>query len=569
MRSLGIILLFSDIFFSSYVSAQVDLFQAPDETQIKGWLSTCSSCASLQRLRASAFGIELAPNYVTLAMKFANGTVSRVLKVEPSDAYVAGMMSWVWEASTLSRNLEFGWEAVARRHQYTSVMTKELQYLLDEKERYYPVLDLEYGGISMPDGIYASSHMRSMILEALNATGIATARNKPFWRTIPTNYAVIAATLQNELGQAPSELQDPGELLGFDALVITNTTAILSAVWYQFSFVPRGIGGIEYVKTDMLPTVGGFCTSKISHIPSAQVNMTSIRAFVHSLEAQYKSRTGPGKRLMTGISRVILRLNSTETEKRYSFGHEVYSALHDTRFNPGSTKTTVVRDEEDSEAWLWEPALFIARKTKGQLNSSLPIGCYPDAPACKELNECIRQEANGELVLCEDVLQIPGTSFQEKLDTGVQSGVWGLWKSIVLHPTAGIMEETEARIWLAFCSPRMPWSDTAITSRCTDAITPLDRRDSDSELGVLDSYLGFSHSMLWALSEYFLGSPIDAMLTPTIFWLGGENLLKIFFWAVSRVLGTANYNATIEFVEEFWENSGVKEVLGPILEMFE
>lgn len=104
MRSLKIFASFSNIFFSYFVFAQIDPLHAPT-----GWVSgRCSSCAPIERLRASAFGIELAPNYLTLAMKFANGTVSRVLKMEPSDAYVTGMMSWVWQENFISQNIELG-----------------------------------------------------------------------------------------------------------------------------------------------------------------------------------------------------------------------------------------------------------------------------------------------------------------------------------------------------------------------------------------------------------------------------------------------------------------------------
>jgi hypothetical protein len=59
----------------------------PDSSFSSIWSPICDGCAPVENLRATAFGIEIAPDYIALAMMHAHGTWSKMLKLDARTEY--------------------------------------------------------------------------------------------------------------------------------------------------------------------------------------------------------------------------------------------------------------------------------------------------------------------------------------------------------------------------------------------------------------------------------------------------------------------------------------------------
>ena len=188
-----------------------------------------------------------------------------------------------------------------RQHQ-TEVLTDGLQQLSQEMEKHYPGLELEYGGVAIPDFIYRNNVFKNIVEKAINATGLRNPKNAGLFLLYPTDYATMASTVTYESDNPTVDS------LNFDALIITNTSSFLSASWYQFSFIQYSIGQVTVPKIDF-PALSSRDASKVAAIKNtkarAKPDLSRIRAFVTSKEDMYKKRVGHGKRLMTGYSRLL------------------------------------------------------------------------------------------------------------------------------------------------------------------------------------------------------------------------------------------------------------------------
>ena len=67
----------------------------PDSSFSSIWSPICDGCAPVEKLRATAFGIEIAPDYIALAMMHANGTRSKMLKLDARAEYRELMLAWM------------------------------------------------------------------------------------------------------------------------------------------------------------------------------------------------------------------------------------------------------------------------------------------------------------------------------------------------------------------------------------------------------------------------------------------------------------------------------------------
>jgi hypothetical protein len=67
----------------------------PDSSFPSIWSSICDRCAPVEKLRATAFGIEIAPDYIALAIMHAHGTRSKMLKLDARTEYRELMVAWM------------------------------------------------------------------------------------------------------------------------------------------------------------------------------------------------------------------------------------------------------------------------------------------------------------------------------------------------------------------------------------------------------------------------------------------------------------------------------------------
>ena len=83
-----------------------------EDPRLTGWrpFLSCKSCAPVEKLRSTAFGIELTPDHVTFAMKFPNGTSASLVKVVPTRDYWNVLIGWMrWNAKEISMNEKSGY----------------------------------------------------------------------------------------------------------------------------------------------------------------------------------------------------------------------------------------------------------------------------------------------------------------------------------------------------------------------------------------------------------------------------------------------------------------------------
>lgn len=421
------------------------------------------------------------------------------------------------------------------------VVADELHRVIQRLRQLYPEVEFKHGGIAVPDYIYTSPLHHMIFKWSLRAPGLPDAENEGLVKLYPADAAAIAAAAPKVLESM--DIQD----YNFDALVVSNVSSYLSASWYQFSFTQKTIGQMAE------PKVEYFHARESKREPVMEVaqkfviaDLSSVGAFVREREAMYEQRRGYGKRLMSGNSKLILRLSSSSDDDVHEFGRGMHEFLEKSRFDPASLMTTVYREE--GEDWMWAPALWLAGHMKDFVDSGIPLGCYYKHPVCKELKECVRREALGELIICEDVV-IPEETMRERIEKGGKGGWWDIYMDFIFPWAEELLNEAEARLWLLYCRPSTATLAPPSKSKslCEHAIVPI----SDTDFGILTDYLHITNRVVTAVAEYWLGGSTSlAMLGVPVSWIGTEDSLKILFWAVSRVIGLDNFKKLTKFVED-------------------
>ncbi|KAF2789061.1 hypothetical protein K505DRAFT_378495, partial [Melanomma pulvis-pyrius CBS 109.77] len=551
MKPCPIIRLFSlfSLLFSPAFSQAFRL--NPDSTFTNVWSPDCDGCAPLSKLRATAFGVEIAPDYISLAMKHANRTLVPMLKIDPGSRFRALAVAWMRvSVREVSLVLSPGLDVVMQRRRETEIIRDGLLKLLYEAEKRYPGLGLEYGGIAMPDFIYRNDVFKHIVEEAINSTGLRNPKYADRFLLYPSDFAVAATTVDAVSGHHSDALNI--DTLIFDALVVTNTSSYLSASWYQFSMMQYSIGQTIVPKVDAPYLTRPYTYT--AHRPGAQYgkppgpthidarpNLARIKTFVQEREALYAQRKGAGRRFMTGKSRLILRLDTPSDAAIHAFAKELNRILKGSRFDPASTDTTVYREEHPDGA-VWAPALYVSSDMRSRVDAGLPLGCTVDHAVCAELKACVRHEARGDLVLCEDATPPQATPL-ERIERGVRAGSWAFWRAHLFAWTEPVLDNLEARLWLLYCADGRAWSGPASRSRCADAVV----RVAGGGLGVWEEYVGLANSVVYAVARYWIdGGPLAALLSVPVFWIGRGRLLTVAVWAVSKVLGRGLYADLVE-----------------------
>lgn len=461
----------------------------------------------------------------------------------------------------------------------TQIITDELAHLIFEVEKFYPGIEFERGGVLMPDFAFGNNASRLIVMEAINNTIFQKTQYPDEIIVLPTDFGVAA---DKAIGLGLDNL----DTWNYDALVVTNTSTLLSASWFQFSFTQHAVGTDAHAKIDFpyltAPNANG-TAGEVARKP----DLSRIKTFIESKEKMYTDKTSIGKRLMSGNTRLILRLNTTSDNEIHEFGKEMNKILKGTRFDPSKTTTTVYREETEDRLWMWTPAFYMANETKSQLDSSKPDSCLEEPEACKELKDCIKREALGELIICEEPSSISNDpSPIERLEEGVRGGYWTFYRDNIFVWLDILATELEARTWLFICREDMPWSSTStkLQEKCSAAIAPLptfsspspssseaeaEDEDDDSKQpqGILSPYLGLPSLYLYTLPHYYLtGSIIYPLTHIPLFYIGTENILKLVFWGMHRMLGQELYDAIVDVVVQTWE-SDLKEFFEEVMEL--
>jgi hypothetical protein len=434
--------------------------------------------------------------------------------------------------------------------------------LLYEADHRYPGTSFEYGGVAMPDFIFRDDVTKNIVEKAVNSTSFRNPKYAEHFLLYPTDFSIIGITTAIEVIIDPED-----EDSSFDALVVTNTSSFLSASWYQFNLVQRSIGQaiapksdfpyltkqhtldhpvLKYGKVDK--AIQGETTPDLAH----------IRALVQTGEYMYKQRIGAGKRPMSGHSRIFLRLGETSDAEVQTFATELSNVLEGTRFRTDAKVTVCLGDT--SEWPIWASAFYVANDMKNRVDAPSPSGCSVTHTICEELKLCVRQEALGNLVLCEDTTP-PQPSKFERIERSVHGGAWNFWSSRILESvTNQLIDNLEARLWLVYCKDGMLWSSNSSAVRCGEAVVDIE----NDKQGVLEDYLGAINSVIYALSRYWIGgNRITAVLSVPIHWLGKEHLLKVSLWVVSKILGKELYAEAVKFFEDIWETD-LEPLLGSV-----
>ncbi|PSN73993.1 hypothetical protein BS50DRAFT_580847 [Corynespora cassiicola Philippines] len=529
----------------------------------------CTACAPVDLLRSSAFGIELSPDFLTLSMKFPNATVAPLMSMKPSDRFWALMVNWMEDAmrqpeDTECNNPQQGLGELIRREKEITIVEEEvLRLVRDELQTYYPEIVLEYGAIAIPNFIYRRETSNSIVETAVRRSGLLHEGNDDNFQICPTDFALTATTAYENWKSAlleGSELKIKDS--HFDALVITSTSSYLSASWYQWGFVQGLMGHVIEPRND----------------PSVPANLSRITQFLEEIETMYDSKAVAYRRsFIKDKPRLIFRFDDaldayilddykiagnisgsiswSVQKRRYRQIHirndgpveklaeALQPALKRTRFDPYNPDTAVYRDEEE-KAGPWKPSFYTALITKTHIDSALPKGCHDEHVACKELRECVKQEARGELVICEDATP-PNTTFTELLEQNVEAGNWRFFDDAVFPWIKTLSDELEARLWLLACPP-----SNEPSPRCKKAIVEV----SDELRGVWDDQLFFADGIISGVAEYWLrGRLITSLLIIPIQYFSVDNLVLMLFWGMHKVLGRELYDRSADTMTSAWE----------------
>ena len=284
----------------------------------------------------------------------------------------------------------------------------------------------------------------------------------------------------------------------------------------------------------------------------AKPDLNRIRTFVQELEEMYKQRKGTaGKRMMSGRSRLILRLDEASHAEVQTFTNKLDNILEGTRFDLVSTQLNFYH--KDAYQWAtWAPALHVALDMKDRVDSAYPFGCSVEDSICDALKLCVRRESIRNLALCEDTTP-PRLTKVERIERSVQDGAWKFWSwKFFDHVTDQVFDNVEARLWLLYCKDDMPWTSNSSAARCGAAIVEI----GVDKQGVLEENLGAVNSVIYTISQYWIGgSTLNAVLAVSVYWLGQEQLLKVFVWVVNKVLRKESYQETLWFLEDFFESN--------------
>ncbi|KAH7115034.1 hypothetical protein B0J11DRAFT_618642 [Dendryphion nanum] len=552
------------VFVILFFFANAAINNLKEDPRLSGWrpFLICKSCAPVEKLRASAFGIELTPDYVTLAMKFSNRTTAHLVKVAPTREYWNVLIGWMTtSAKEISTNENSGLEILIQRQLEHDIILDALRQLRYELTKYYPEVMLEYGGAAVSDYIFRNPATHSVMQTAIQASPFFTPQNEEHFFIYPSDQAISVTTWRQDIDSSLTGIYSA--LVIHDALVITNTSSYLSASWYQYSLTQTPIGTTSHPKS-ILPYLQfqppKFTKSTLSKDQSTfeasmdrlyKPNLTPIQTLITTIESAYKSKSNISslfkKGPITGKTQLILRVQeSPDSDLQYLF-RELGAVLKTTRFDPTDPQLSIFRLKGPN--WIFQPALFVALMVKEEIDSSLPAWCFDEHPVCEELKQCVKQEARGELVICEDVVQ-PEDGFDVKLETAVMGGLWQALETGFVPWVKFLSEEVEARMWLWYCVEGMPWSSEKSEERCRRVIVS---REGE-EKGVDENYVGTIGNVVSVMTRYWVtGDTGHAMASIPLYWFGGENLLRVFFWAVNRIMGQKLYDEVADFVEGIWE----------------
>ncbi|KAF2187402.1 hypothetical protein K469DRAFT_705093 [Zopfia rhizophila CBS 207.26] len=418
---------------------------------------------------------------------------------------------------------------------YAGVISQELEKLLHEVEQNYPGTEIGSGTIAIPDFIATDKFLHAIVERAINNTGL---QNGKFFNIVRSSYVTVTATT----------IDDDNIIDIFDALVITNTSDWLSASWYQMRLRHYFLGTFVDPKLNfsMLKTYSE--ASKPLSFQTAP-NWSGLRTFVKSGEELYSKKIGVGRRLMTGHSRLILRINNTE-----SVFEEMSDVLRGTRFDPARITTSVYRDEEDD--WLWSAALQAAEDTKYAIDkryrfdATRAFGCI-EHEICMQLRDCVIREARGELVICEDPI-VPEPTFLEKVEEAARDGRASWYKTIIWPGIYQIGILIEGRIWYRYCKNGMPLAGETLKAWCEDYMI---------DEGLVTG-LDTSSKLLDSVILYWLGNTSEALFRMSMHWFGLQEFFLFWVLALKKVLGKEVFSELFDGVNDYLaEIPGLEELV--------
>ncbi|KAF2107136.1 hypothetical protein BDV96DRAFT_589754 [Lophiotrema nucula] len=522
---------------------------ALDDFDFSGWGSTCNACAPVQNLQANAFGIEISPDYITLSMRFPNGTAHGLVSVETECDFWMTMIKFASSANHFCANQKAGLKKSMERHERSEIMAKGLRQLVAEKERLYPQVGLEYGSASIPAFAFSDPVIHGMVQRAFDLARIRNPSNAEYFNIYATDLASASAVGALD-GEKPSNF--------YDALVVDNTTSSgLYFSWYTMKIIGLSTGRVA-VQNIELPHR---CSLYPPDFQSRKEKpATPIHPFIRDYIEQDSNpsgiSSGLSKLLTSSDTKLILRLSSSSDDEIHDFAKQINTVLKGTRFDPSNPKTTVYRDEGTD--WLYNPASWVANQTKAQLDAPLPKGCSNPHPVCEDLKECVRQEALGDLIICEDI-KVPEPSFWERVETGAENGMWNFYRDNLYSWMYLWTNEIEALLWLGVCSPSMPWSGF-VDGKCSEAIV----KREDGGKGVLARHVGLTSSISYSVMRYWTGGRLSAFVYVPWSWFGWENFLKVVTWGVSKIVGRENFETLVENFADMWE-SNLKELFESVM----